>query len=154
MLELQTDEDQVRFLLEKVDSKTEFIPWQRKFGTVTRTYKIYEKRKTDKGITTYYIRRGWTAYLINTFIQRISRDEYNDLLHDVIYSDSCRQFGFLVQLARTLPCHGRGREFKSPRNRQGYVAPVSKAILYEEQELKTFFGILYMFSNLKEKRCN
>ena len=84
----------MRFLLEKVDSKTEFIPWQRKFGTVTRTYKIYEKRKTDKGITTYYIRRGWTAYLINTFIQRISRDEYNDLLHDVIYSDSCRQFGF------------------------------------------------------------
>ena len=94
MLELQTDEDQVRFLLEVTERKTEFVPWKRKFGTITRTYKIYEKRKTDKGITTYYIRRGWVCYLINTFIQRISRDEYNSLLHDVIYSDSYRQFGF------------------------------------------------------------
>jgi len=94
MLELQTDEDQVRFLLEVTERKTEFVPWKRRVDTVVRTYRIYEHRKTEKGITTYYLRRGWVAYLLNTFIHRISKEEYNDLLHDVIYSSSYRTYPF------------------------------------------------------------
>ena len=94
MLELQTDEDQVRFLLEVTERKTEFVPWKRKVDTVVRTYRIYEKRKKDKGITTYYIYKGWCAYLLNTFISRISKETYDLLLHEIIYSDNYRQFGF------------------------------------------------------------
>ena len=94
MLELQTDEDQVRFLLEVTERKTEFVPWKRKVDTVVRTYRIYEKRKSDKGITTYQINYGWIPYLLNTFIQRIGKDDYNALLHDVVYSSSYRTYPF------------------------------------------------------------
>ncbi len=93
-IELVTDEEQIRFLLEVTSRKTEYIPWQRKVGTVVRTYRIYDGKKTNKGITTYLIGRGWAAYLLNTFISRISKEEYDTILREVIYSDSFRQFGF------------------------------------------------------------
>lgn len=94
---LETDDPSVRFLLEAVTKNSEYIPWQRKWGVITKTYRIYEEKRQPKlknGRYTYTFGLGWAAYLVNTFRPYISIDDYNAVLTDAIYSDSFRTFPF------------------------------------------------------------
>jgi hypothetical protein len=96
-IKLVTDEAVIRHFLEVITKKTEYIPWQRKVGTITRVHRIYDERKTPtmkNGVFTYTLGYGWAAYLLNTFSSRISQEDYHNILNKVVYSDSYIRFPF------------------------------------------------------------
>ena len=96
-IKLVTDDPTARFLLEVVTKNNEYIPWQKKYGVVTKTHKIYEERRNPMpkgGIYTYTMGLGWAAYLINTFKPHITQDDYYAILRDAIYSDNYRTIPF------------------------------------------------------------
>ena len=96
-LKLYTDDSAVRYLLEVVEKKTEFIPWQKKVGTITRVHRLYDEKRTPPlkdGYYTYTLGYGWAAYLINTFSSRLSKEDYTNIMHNVIYSPNYREMPF------------------------------------------------------------
>lgn len=94
---LRTDDPSAYLLLEKEEKITEFIPWQRKWGTVTKKTKIYTDRGTPKctgGIYTYHINYGFAAYIVNVFKNFIGQDDFDMILREVIYSPYYRTIPF------------------------------------------------------------
>ena len=96
-LKVITDDPTVRYLLEVTTKTTEYIPLQRKMGTVTRTHRLYNERKAPisvDGIYTYTLCYGWAAYLIMTFNGRLSVEDRDNILREVIYSPNYRDIPF------------------------------------------------------------
>ena len=96
-LKVITDDPTVRYLLEVTTKTTEYIPLQRKMGTVTRTHRLYNERKAPTsvdGIYTYTLCYGWAAYLIMTFNGRLSVEDRDNILREVIYSPNYRDIPF------------------------------------------------------------
>ena len=83
-IKIQTDDPSVRYFLEVTKKVTEYIPYQKRWMTITKTYKIYDSKKTVQGICTYTLGKGWAGYIANTFSPYISGDEYNDILSSIL----------------------------------------------------------------------
>ena len=94
---LQTDDSSVRYLLEKTEKETKFVPYLKKYGTITRTIKIYDnpRVKPDKnGIWTFYLGLGWAGYIANVFMKFMSKQDYDQLLMDAVYAVNTRTVPF------------------------------------------------------------
>ena len=83
-IKIQTDDPSVRYFLEVTKKVTEYIPYQKRWMTITKTYKIYDSKKTVQGLCTYTLGKGWAGYVANTFSPYISGDEYNDILSSIL----------------------------------------------------------------------
>lgn len=83
-IKIQTDDVSVRYFLEVTRTSFEYVPYTRKYTNVTRTIKIYDKKQTLKGLTTYTLGLGWAGYIANVFSQHITMDEYNDVVSCVM----------------------------------------------------------------------
>ena len=97
VLKVATDDPTVRYLLEVTTKTVEFVPLQRKMGTVTRTHRLYNEKKAPiiiDGSYTYTLCYGWAAYLIITFNARLSVEDRDNLLKEVIYSPNYREYPF------------------------------------------------------------
>ena len=95
LLVLETDEPSIACFLEAKQKKYEYIPYQRKWGYTEKTVKIYETkrgRKTNPGV--YEIGPGWAGYLLGIFKEKLSSDDYNQILKDVVYSEFYREAPF------------------------------------------------------------
>ena len=93
---LETDDSSVRYLLEVTKKDTGYIPWQRKYGTITTTTRIYDDKRSKPdtyGIWRFHIGLGFAAYIINVFKNYISSDDYNDVLRAVM-SETYREVPF------------------------------------------------------------
>lgn len=93
---ITTDDPTVHYLLETKKSEYKFIPWKRQWGYVDQTIKIYEpgKHNLGNGLYRYVCGLGWTAYLLGIFKEKITVDEYNAVLHQVLLADSYRTTPF------------------------------------------------------------
>ena len=96
-LVLYTDDITVRYLLEVKDSEYSYIPYLKRWGNVEKTIKIYDNRpKTDSrtGMIKFVIGLGWTSYIVNVFKDKLSREEIDQVLKEVLLSDSYREAPF------------------------------------------------------------
>ena len=93
-IRILTNDPSVKFLLEKTQEETKYIPWEKRWGTVKTTFKIYDKVKKDQGMWNFILGLGWAGYIIGMFQKYMSPDDYNGLLKDAIYSDEVRTFPF------------------------------------------------------------
>ena len=99
LLILETDDPSAVCFLEANQKKYEYIPYQKKWGYTEKTLKIYEpkrgrKPKTNSNIETYEIGPGWVGYLLGVFRGKLSSENYNQILKDVVYSDLSREVPF------------------------------------------------------------
>lgn len=95
-LVLTTDEPALHYFLEKKQSTYAYKPWTKQWGYIDKIVKIYEpgKNSLGNGLFEYVIGRGWTAYLLGIFQNRLSKDNYNYLLNEVLMADTYRNFPF------------------------------------------------------------
>jgi hypothetical protein len=93
---IETDDLNIKKLLETTASEIQYLPWVKKWGTIKKTTKLYENRvKANKnGIYTFILGLGWAGYLINVLRNYISKQEYDDILLNAIYSDEIRTVPF------------------------------------------------------------
>jgi len=93
-IRILTDDPSVKFLLEKTQEETRYIPWERRWGTLKTTFKIYDKVKKEQGTWNFILGLGWAGYIIGMFNKYMNPDDYRNLLNDAIYSDEVRTFPF------------------------------------------------------------
>lgn len=94
-INIVTDDLSVKYYLEITRKERKFIPWKKSWGELTTVTKIYDKKSTKNGVTTFILGLGWTGYLINVFSPYITKQEYDNLLKDAIFSpDSPRDIPF------------------------------------------------------------
>lgn len=99
LLVLETDEPSTVCFLEAKQKKYEYIPYQKKWGYTEKTVKIYEpkrgrKPKTNSNTEVYEIGPGWAGYLLGVFKGKLSSENYNQVLKDVVYSELYREAPF------------------------------------------------------------
>ena len=95
LLILETDDPSMGYYLETKIDKYEYIPYQKKWGYTSKIVKIYEPRRGKKAKSGIYeIGPGWAGYLLGILKQKISIEEYNQVLRDVVYADTYRQAPF------------------------------------------------------------
>ena len=86
-IKIQTDDSSVKYLLESRQEETKFIPWQKKWGTLITTHKIYDEKKIvpdSLGLYTFTLGLGWAGYIINIFKKFLSWNDYTDLIQHAI----------------------------------------------------------------------
>jgi hypothetical protein len=94
-LVLTTDDPAVHYLLEKKQSTYSFIPWKKQWGYVDKLVKIYEPGKHSFGNTfRYVIGRGYTAYILGVFQNKLSPENYKYLVNEVLMADTYRTYPF------------------------------------------------------------
>ena len=93
-IRILTDDPSVKFLLEKTQEETKYIPWERRWGTLKTTIRIYDKVKKEQGTWNFILGLGWAGYIIGMFNKYMNPDDYRNLLNDAIYSDEVRTFPF------------------------------------------------------------
>ncbi len=95
-LVLLTDDPSIHFYLESKQSQYQYIPWKKQWGYVDKVLKIYEpgKHSLGGGNYKYVLGLGWAAYLLGVFKDKISIDDYNDILKNVIMADVYRTTPF------------------------------------------------------------
>lgn len=99
LLVLETDEPSTVCFLEAKQKKYEYIPYQKKWGYTEKTVKIYEpkrgrKPKTNSNTEIYEIGPGWAGYLLGVFKGKLSSENYDQVLKDVVYSELYREASF------------------------------------------------------------
>lgn len=94
---IKTDDPSTIFYLEFSRNEYKYIPWEKSWGYIKITDKIYDKkRKTTKNdckIWTFELGLGWLAYIVNVFKDQISKETYDELVRS-IYSDSAPSHNF------------------------------------------------------------
>lgn len=95
-LVLTTDEPALHYFLEKKQSTYAYKPWTKQWGYIDKIVKIYEpgKNTLPNGLFQYIVGRGWLAYLLGIFQDRLSKDNYNYLLNEVLLADFYRTVPF------------------------------------------------------------
>lgn len=46
-IKIESPDPKIKYYLESRQSEVKFIPWQKKWGTVTKTIKIYDSKKLN-----------------------------------------------------------------------------------------------------------
>lgn len=93
---IHTDDPSVKCLLEFKREVTEYQPWTKLWTKVIKIDKIYENTRgygPKKGIFTFRLGLGWSAFIINVFKNILSPEDYNDIMRG-IYADSYPEFPF------------------------------------------------------------
>ncbi len=96
-IKIITDDSSIKYLLEISEKKTEFIPWQKKWGTTTKVTKIYDNKRIkadSNGIWRFSLGLGWAAYLCNVLQTYISQETYEKFIQDAILADTVRDIPF------------------------------------------------------------
>ena len=93
-IRILTDDPSVKFLLEKTQEETKFIPWQKRWGTLKTTTKIYDKVNKSHGMWDFKLGLGWAGYILGMFEKYMDPNDYRELLKDAIYSDEVRTIPF------------------------------------------------------------
>lgn len=80
-IKVYTDDPSAENFLKVTKTESQYIPWKRKWGTITTTTKIYDSKKKDKlGNIEFTLGLGWAAFIASTFKPYISGEDYNNLL--------------------------------------------------------------------------
>lgn len=93
---IETDDSSAKYLLEVTKKETKYIPWQKKWGTLTRTTRIYDDKKLKPdgyGIWRFHVGLGFAAYVLSVFKAYISQDDYNNVM-GAIMSETYRDVPF------------------------------------------------------------
>ena len=95
-IKIQTDDSSIKYLLETTTSETKYLPWLKRWGVEKKTTKLYENRvKADSnGIYTFILGLGWAGYLVNVLKNYMSKQDYDDIIVNAIYSDEIRTAPF------------------------------------------------------------
>lgn len=95
-LVLTTDEPGLHYFLETKQKDWQYLPWKKEWGYAEKTVKIYDpgKHSLGNGMYTYSLGLGWAAYLLGVFKDRLSKDDYNGIVNEVIFADTYRDVPF------------------------------------------------------------
>jgi len=93
---INTDDPTLHYFLETKTSDYQYIPWRKEWGYVDKTVKIYDPGRHSKGNGTfqYVLGIGWACYLLGIFKDRMSTEDYNNILNSCILADSFRTTPF------------------------------------------------------------
>ena len=92
-----TDDPTIHYFLEKKCSNYQYIPWKKQWGYVDKVHKIYKaakKSETPDGCFKYILGLGWASFLMSSFKEKMSLDDYNTLQKDVILAENYRTVPF------------------------------------------------------------
>lgn len=93
---IETDDPSAGYLLESVKRETKYIPWEKRWGTLTSTTRLYDGRKPKanaSGIYTFRLGLGFAAYVLSVFKRYVSVEDYNNVM-GAILSDTYRDVPF------------------------------------------------------------
>lgn len=90
---LETDELNVRYMLEYQTSQTRYSPWYKKWVTKDVRGHIWNRKKTIGKITYYEIGVGFAAFLLKVFANDISKEDYDDVC-SAVYQKTYRTHPF------------------------------------------------------------
>ena len=95
-LVVQTDDPNDHLLLETKFSEYKYRPWTKDWGPTTTTIKIYNpgRHSIKGGLYRYELGLGWAAYLLGVFKDKLSADNYNYIIDNIIRSDSSPRYPF------------------------------------------------------------
>ena len=93
---INTDDPTLHYFLETKTSDYQYIPWKKEWGYVDKTVKIYDPGRHSKGNGTfqYVLGIGWACYLLGIFKDKMSTEDYNNILNSCILADSFRTTPF------------------------------------------------------------
>jgi hypothetical protein len=95
---LFTSRDTDRFFLETKTKQWAFLPFKKQWGWQEKVMRIYDNRpssaKQKDGSFKYIIGLGWTAYILGVFKDRLLKENYDQILKEVILSDTYRDRPF------------------------------------------------------------
>lgn len=93
---VRTDNQDLHLFLEKQYKEYEYVGWTKKWGYVSKTVKIYDNRKPEQkdGTLLYKISKGWTSYVLNVLRNEITKEAFDRVALDVLYSSSYREAPF------------------------------------------------------------
>ena len=88
-LVLLTDDSSVKYFLESKQKEWAYNPFKKQWGWMDKTFKIYEPgtHSLPGGLYKYELGLGWCCFILNTLENRISKDNKEQLLKEVVASD-------------------------------------------------------------------
>ena len=94
-IEIVTDDPSVHYFLESKQSSYQYLPWKKQYGYTNKTIKLYDPGKhTYNGYFKFTLGIGWAGYLLGVFKEKISKDEYNNIIHSCVLADNYRTTPF------------------------------------------------------------
>lgn len=95
-LVILTDDGSVKYFLESKQKEWAYNPFKKTWGWQDKTFKIYEPgpHSLPGGLYKYELGLGWCCYLLNTLENRISAEDKERLLKEVVAADFYRTTPF------------------------------------------------------------
>ena len=95
-LVLVTDDGSVKYFLESKQREWAYSPFKKEWGWQNKLFKIYEPgpHTMPKGLYKYELGLGWCCYLLGAFDNKISKDNKEQLIKDVVAADFYRTTPF------------------------------------------------------------
>lgn len=94
-LVLLTDDPSVHFFLESKQSEYAYCAWKKQYDWVHKIIKVYEPTKHSiTGGYRYVLGIGWAGYLLGVFKEYMSKENYDDILYNIVLADSYRTAPF------------------------------------------------------------